>query len=64
MTEPKKKMFIFQQSNKKSVQFNGKERLFYEKLRKELKSWTFKIFFNLQKNSLTIIVKYLRASSL
>ena len=27
MTEPKKKMFIFQQSNKKSIQFNGRGRL-------------------------------------
>ena len=49
MTEPKKKMFIFQQSNKKSVQFNGRGRLFYENLQKEQKSWTFSIFFNLQK---------------
>ena len=49
MTQPKKKMFIFQQSNKKSVQFNGKERLFYEKLQEEQKSWTFSIFSNLQK---------------
>ena len=31
MTETKKKMFIFQQRNKKSVQFDGKERLFFEK---------------------------------
>ena len=64
MTEPEKKMFIFQQSNKKSVKFNGKEWLFYETLKKEQKSWKFSIFFNLQKKSLTIIVKYLRAFSL
>ena len=49
MTEPKKKMFVFQQTNKKSVQFNGKERHFYEKLQKEQKSWAFSIFLNLQK---------------
>ena len=64
MTGPKKKMFIFQQSNKKSVQFNGKERLFYEKLPKEQKSWTFSSFSIYKKKSLTIIVKYLRASTL
>ena len=51
MTEPKKKTFIFQQSNKKSVQFNGRGKLFYEKLQKEQKLWTFSIFFNLQKKS-------------
>ena len=50
MTEQKKKMFIFQQSNKKSVQFNGKERLFYEKFQKERKLWTFSVFFDLQKS--------------
>ena len=44
-------MFIFQQSCIKIVQFNSRGRLFYEKLQKEQKPWTFSIFFNLPKKS-------------
>ena len=64
MTESKKKMFIFQQSNKQGANLMVKKDFFYEKLQKEQKLWTFSIFVNLQKKSRTIIVKYLSASSL
>ena len=40
----KKKMFIFQQSNKKASHLMAEEDFFYKKLQKEQKSWTFSIF--------------------
>ena len=62
MTEPKKKMFIFQQSNKKMSNLNVRGRLFNEKLEIERKTYGYIEFFSIyKKKSLTIIVKYLRA---